>query len=239
MPGTPARRGRAGGRTQGGAETRPALLEAAGRVFAQRGFHDATVREIVAAARANIAAVNYHFGDKQGLYRAVLSHAFEASESRVPAGSYVDAEGLSAEVRLGVFVRGFLAKLLDPGKPGWHARLMAREMVEPTGALESVARRFMKPVFEGLRAIVAELLGPRASAERVRLCAASIIAQCVFYENCRAVIGHLMPEQRYDESAKDRLAEHITTISLAGIRGMRPAGRRGAGAGKKRWRKVA
>ena len=50
------------------AQTRQALIEAGGAVFAEQGFHDATVRDICARAGANIAAVHYHFGDKEALY---------------------------------------------------------------------------------------------------------------------------------------------------------------------------
>jgi len=57
-------------------ETRDRVLKAAERLFAERGFKKVTVRDICRAARANVAAVNYHFGDKQGLYREVLQIAF-------------------------------------------------------------------------------------------------------------------------------------------------------------------
>ncbi|MGA9754367.1 MAG: TetR family transcriptional regulator, partial [Desulfobaccales bacterium] len=53
-------------------ETRQRLLEAAGEVFAKKGFRNTTIREICRRARANLAAVNYHFGDKERLYLAVL-----------------------------------------------------------------------------------------------------------------------------------------------------------------------
>ena len=58
-------------------ETRERLLKAAAQLFADRGFKKVTVRDICRAARANVAAVNYHFGDKSGLYREVLQLAIE------------------------------------------------------------------------------------------------------------------------------------------------------------------
>ena len=56
------------------AQTRQALIEAGGAVFAEVGFHNATVREICRRAGANGAAVNYHFEDKAALYREVLAY---------------------------------------------------------------------------------------------------------------------------------------------------------------------
>ena len=47
--------------------TRGAILSAAERLYADRGFADVTLRDIVAAADVNLAAVNYHFGSKDEL----------------------------------------------------------------------------------------------------------------------------------------------------------------------------
>ena len=58
-------------------ETRERVLKAAAQLFADRGFKKVTVRDICRGARANVAAVNYHFGGKGGLYREVLQLAIE------------------------------------------------------------------------------------------------------------------------------------------------------------------
>ncbi|RME65412.1 MAG: TetR family transcriptional regulator, partial [Alphaproteobacteria bacterium] len=63
------------------AGTRGRLLRAALAQFAQYGFEGASVREITAAAGANLAAVNYHFGSKEALYHAVVSDIFNSIRS--------------------------------------------------------------------------------------------------------------------------------------------------------------
>ena len=68
----------------GSEETRRQLLEAAGAVFAEVGFRDATVREICKRAGANVAAVNYHFGDKETLYLEVLRYTHARALEKYP-----------------------------------------------------------------------------------------------------------------------------------------------------------
>src|SRR5438876_8303115 len=111
------------------ADTRERLLEAAAHVFAERGYRVATVRDIVTRAGANIAAVNYHFRDKEGLYAAVLKHTAKVAFERHPpyGGLSPDAP---PEEQLRAFVHAFLRRLFDP--EAVYGRLMAREMVEPT-----------------------------------------------------------------------------------------------------------
>ena len=65
---------------------RERLLEAAGEVFAERGFRDATVREICKRADMNQAAINYYFGDKKGIYEAVLRYAHRHAVEKHPPG---------------------------------------------------------------------------------------------------------------------------------------------------------
>ena len=59
--------------------TRRNLINSAGPVFAAKGYQSATIREICKRAHANVAAVNYHFKDKLGLYAEVLNHCARAA----------------------------------------------------------------------------------------------------------------------------------------------------------------
>lgn len=205
-------------------DTRRRLLEAAGEVFAERGFRDATIREIVARAGANIAAVNYHFRDKAGLYAEVLEHFARESVKRHPAHQGLPA-GAPAEARLRAFVRALLGRVFDDGHQAVHGRLMAREMVEPTAALGPLVDRVIRPLYDRLRGILRELLGPRTPEARLRRAAKSVVGQCLFYKHCAAVLERLEGPAPRSARAVDALADHITAFSLRGLAGLK-AGRR-------------
>jgi len=205
-------------------ETRLQILEAAGEVFAEVGFARATVREICRRAGANIAAVNYHFGDKETLYVEVLHHSQQRAFAKYPPLLGVAADA-PAEEKLRAFVRSFLLRLFDDGPITWFGRMMSREMVEPTEALDSLLKERIRPMADMLRGIMAEILGRSPDDEQVRLCVFSVVSQCVFFHHCRTVISRLFPEQRLDASVVDHLAEHITGFSLAALKHL-PAGKR-------------
>src|SRR5829696_8158372 len=114
------------------ADTRLRLLRAAGLVFAEQGFRDATVRDICARAGANVAAVSYHFGGKEELYGALLQHLGRQAIARHPPDRGTTAAA-SAEERLYAFVHSFLTRMLEDEGVGC---IVAREMIEPTGALD-------------------------------------------------------------------------------------------------------
>lgn len=217
--------------------TREKLLHAAAEVFAERGFRESTVREICTRAGANIAAVNYHFRDKEGLYHAVLAELHRQGEAEAGMPEAVDGSlrvpGLTAAERLEVFVSMMARKMLADDPRGKAARIMAREMIEPTGALSVVAERVIRPKMRALDAIVAELLGEEIgdgpSGERVRLASHSVIGQLLFYKHARPMIELVRPEQEYTPEAIARVAGHITRFSLAAIEGLREEYRKGGG----------
>ena len=199
-------------------ETRQQLLEAAGEVFAEVGFRDATVREICRRAGANVAAINYHFGDKEKLYAEVLRYAHGKALEKYPPLLNVAADA-PPEKRLRAFVLSLLLRIFDKGQAAWHGKLMSREMIEPTGALDSLVEERMRPMAGQLWGIVAEILDRPASDELVRLCAFSVVSQCVFYHHCRSVVSRLFPKHLPQEVADiERLADHITKFSLAAMK---------------------
>lgn len=199
------------------AETRQQLLEAAGEVFAGVGFRNATVRAICERAGANIAAVNYHFRDKDALYAEVLRYSQEQALKKYPPSLGVRA-GAAPEKRLAAFVRSLLFRMFDDGPIAWHGKLMVREMIDPTAALGRLAKEKFRPLADELHGIISELLGCPRKDERVRLAGCSVVSQCVFYHHCRPVVNYLFPEQKFDARGIEQLAVHITRFSLAALK---------------------
>jgi TetR/AcrR family transcriptional regulator, regulator of cefoperazone and chloramphenicol sensitivity len=163
--------------------------------------------------------VNYYFGDKEALYRDVLEHAHAIALQRYPPdlGTTPDAP---PEERLRAFVRAFLLRLLDDGVPAWLGKLMAREMIEPTSALDGLVETTLRPMFQRLVGIVGEIAGPAADPKQVRLCAQSVVGQCIFYRHAQECLRRLGRDAESGQGKAERVAEHVTRFSLAAIRGL-------------------
>ncbi len=204
-------------------QTRQALLEAAGAVFAERGYRCTTVRQICRQAGANVAAVNYHSGGKEALYREVIRHAHGRAAAKFPP-DFDLGPGAAPEDQLRAFVRSFLLRIFDTGPTAWMSKLIAMEMIDPGVALDSLVRERVRPMAERLGRIVRALLGPDAAPERARLCGFSVISQCIFYAHCRAVLPRLYAGWKTGPADVERLAEHIARFSLAALREEAQAG---------------
>ncbi len=202
-------------------ETRQRLLEAAGEVFAEKGFRNTTIREICHRARANLAAVNYHFGDKERLYLAVLVYAHTRAREKYPLFSG-DSEDISPALRLRAFIHDLMFSLLDEGMPAWYSKLMAREMIEPTAALDTLVENMLRPMAQKLGAIVRELLRVGVTDEQVRYCQLSIVSQCLHYRHARPLIQRLFPKQQFGPADIQALVDHITRFSLCAVKGLVP-----------------
>jgi len=199
-------------------ETRHRLLTVAAELFAEQGFNHVTVREICRVAEANLAAVNYHFRDKLGLYKEVLQMAADAMHrSRVDV--IEAAEGLAPEDRLRTYIRLTLHRLLGPEEDSWMEKLIARELMDPTPALDLIVEKGIRPTSQRMGAMVAELLGTSLDDARVWQCFLSIQAQCLFYKSGKPIAVRMSPPGfKYTPEIIDGLAHHIAEFSLAGIR---------------------
>jgi len=196
-------------------DTRTKLLDAAGAIFAEEGYRAATVREISSRAGANLALVNYHFGDKEQLYSAAVSHAASCCRDRVPLPVWT--VGTSPRVKLRDFIHMFLQRVAVDHEPAWHGQLIMREMVMPTRACEEFVKSIVQPTSELLREILDELLPTSIPERNHQLIAMSIVGQILHYWSARPVIERLLGADEFRALDVDTLCDHITSFSLAAI----------------------
>lgn len=195
---------------------RQRLVDAASKVFAEKGFSRATIREISMRAGANVAAISYYWGDKENLYKRVVEELVVDRARSHPLTSAMD-ERLPPEVRLKKFVELFLHRLLDTGRSAWSGKIMVREMIRPTEAITVVLDKLVKPTFEVLTSIVRAICGDEVPENKVKLAAVSIISQCVFYFNASNIIDMLVEKELLPEFDLEEAVDHITEFSLRGL----------------------
>ena len=193
------------------------LLQAATKVFAEHGYRNARIRDICKRANANVAAVNYHYRDKEQLYRAVIENAFFRLNADDPMPRLITDKKAAFEQQLYGFVRTLLGQLLTEGPSSIYARLIARELVDPTSALDQVIDKGIAPQIELLCGIIRSHVGYNWSEQSVRRTATSILGQCLFYYFARPVIDRLHIENDLSPLGLDAIAKHITQFTQAAL----------------------
>ena len=204
-------------------KTRQRLLVTASRIFAQKGYQEATVAEICEQAETNIASVNYHFRDKENLYLEAWRYAFQQDLERYPSDGGINPD-TSAEARLAGRIKSLIARIADPDSHFFA--IVHREMAQQTSLLEKIMAQEINPERQALNILVKELIGPDATEQQIQFCHASIAGQCFHLLK----VKHLrlsQETQRYviDMNNAEAYAEHVVQFSLAGIKAMREANR--------------
>lgn len=203
--------------------TRKRLLESACEVFAKKGYRDATIADISERAATNIAAVNYHFGDKETLYVEAWRVAFHKSLKAFPPDGGISPTA-PAEERLRGRVSAAIQRFANTRN--YEFDIISKELATPTGLLEEVMRESVEPLRREFDHIVRELLGEQASQQQVELCRMSILSQCfnmTIQERRRKAMAEAAVKTNLpsDNLKVELIAEHITRFSLAGIREIR------------------
>ena len=201
-------------------ETRDRLIDAAGPVFAERGYRGATMREIAERAGANLAAAHYHFGSKQDLYREVARANFERLERRLAeSGGAFDAKA-SAKLPhdelvmlLRARVRTMLETFLEPGSV--HATLMQRELADPS-ELPFIVRRWIDPLRQETEDLL-RCLAPALSDDAIQFAARSVMGQVVFYFTHRPALLLMMRRRAYPTGFLDSITDHVVAFTLGGL----------------------
>jgi AcrR family transcriptional regulator len=197
-------------------DPRTRILNAAGPIFAEKGYEAATVREICQAAGVNLAAVNYHFGGKESLYREALRRAHPAKSG--PQADLAWPEGTPPQRKLHDFVHMVLKHMLDVQASPWQERLFVREIMDPTPAFQELLREHFRAGFGQLQRILDEILPPDTPPHRRHQIAFSIIGQCVYFRSSRNILPLIVGKEELEAYyGTGQLADHISRLSLAAL----------------------
>jgi AcrR family transcriptional regulator len=195
--------------------TRDRIMKAAERLFAERGYDGTSVRAIVAKARVNQAAINYHFDGKDGLYRAVLRAAFRAlTEDQLAHAEEVKA--MSREQALAAFVRRQLHPLMARDEYSRHMRIFNWETVRPTAVFRSLVSEEAAP-FMGLAAELVRRFLPEADQRTVMVAAIWLVGQCSVFLRNREQLAEPPMRLVLDESNVEWLAATLSRWVVAGL----------------------
>jgi AcrR family transcriptional regulator len=197
--------------------TRAKLLEAAGHVFAEKGFDRATGKEICERAGANTAAVNYYFGGMEGLHAAVIWEAhgrlvtFEALSTAI-------AGKADAKAKLEAVMGLFLEVLTGPASTSWVLRVLGREMVAPSAAVDVLRRQEFLPKSHILKTLVGELMELPPDHPAVARGCLSVMAPCVLLLIFdREMLKSAFPKLGLGAEDRPAMARHLVQYALAGL----------------------
>jgi TetR/AcrR family transcriptional regulator, regulator of cefoperazone and chloramphenicol sensitivity len=196
-----------------GERARTRLLTEASRIFAEKGYAKSSTREICEAAGLNPAAIHYHFGDKDGLYRAVLLVPIHGIAAQL-AG--FDDPSLTLTESLRHLLRGFVGEdgaAMQGADEG--VRLYLREMIEPTPVFAAAAAQHIGPVHEAIARLLARHIGLSQPDEDVHRLAFGLIAMAHDYCMSREFMNALAPRLLAGPDALLRARERLVDWGVA------------------------
>ncbi len=201
-------------------DTRQKILTVAERLFAEKGFHGVSVREITTLAGVHLSAVNYHFGSKENLYLVVFRDRFleRARRIRKDFRKRLQKAPSAAEAVIRALSEAVLFGPMSDEERVIHYQLLVREITEPTKAFEIISEQAVKPLVEEVTKAL-KLHFPKVSEEKLLLAVLSLFAQVLYFNFARPKIKALSGRE-YDEAFKRALVEHIVRFSLTGLEGL-------------------
>lgn len=201
--------------------TKARILAGAERLFAERGYDGATVRQIALAAQVPIALINYHFGNKDGLYRAVFELRTPTMIGQRQAGMALAEMEADPDKRLELLVKSLIApmlKLKSSEKNSWFGRIMAREVADPKSAERKIIEDMLDPIARQFIAMLAECM-PHKSDSEIQWAYHAMIGAMVFYMADYGRIARLSGNKCNPENHRSATA-HLVSFLISGCKGI-------------------
>ena len=195
------------------------ILNEAEILFAEKGFHGVTVREITRSAKCNLAAVNYHFGNKENLYLEVFRERWIPRARRVREDfqkTVSTGNGQNISEIVHALALAFIQGPLTDEERLRHAQLMIREMAMPTAALDLLFEEVIEPFFGEVAGRLHPLMEEGMKRESLMLNIISVFSMVIYFNFARLPVRRATG-QEYDETFKERLVDHIVKFSVTGF----------------------
>jgi AcrR family transcriptional regulator len=200
------------------AHTRERLLDASERLFAEKGFRAASVRDITRESSCNIAAVNYHFGGKANLYREVFLRRLRAMRKHrldaIDAALSKAGRDATLDLLVQAFATAFVAPLVEDSSGRFWLLLLAQELIDPQLPPETFHAEMVEPMERALIDALGQVC-PELSREDAQLCIHSLIGQLLHAVN----IQRCLPDGNTRRNLPELVA-HTVRFSVAGIRSL-------------------
>ena len=212
LTGTAQPKSRNGG-TDKGAIARERLIAEATRVFAAKGYAAASTREICEAAQANLASIHYYFGDKEGLYRTVLTRPIDLLTSQFRG---FDDPRLTFAQAMHQFLGAFLSHYVSEAEEALVMRLHLREMLEPSSVFREILERTVFPHHQALVGLLVRHCRLKKPDTDLHQLAFALVAMAYDYCMSRECMNILAPDvlarPRASEKILDRLVGYCEAL---------------------------
>ncbi|WP_096723155.1 TetR/AcrR family transcriptional regulator [Paraburkholderia acidicola] len=214
---TKVRRRPDSGQPSAGERASERLLEAAGEVFAEKGYDRATAKEICERAGMNAASVNYHFDGIESLYTATLAHAHRQIVT-IEVLQEIASSDASARHKLRAYIAPIVRRLASPAAASWEMRLLSREVLAPSPAKATFIQTELLPKKKLFGDIIAELIGVKPDDPVVGRAILTVVAPCLILAiSDRATLSLMMPGIADSDADVELLIDHLERFIHAGL----------------------
>lgn len=194
-------------------QTRARIIEAAGRLFAERGFDGVSVRLIAKEAETHLSALNYHFQTKQMLFFEVLAAA--AAHASISEDDKRALQRLKPREALFYLVKEALADYRKDGPENWRHALLARESHRGGEAHQNVIDRYYRPDLLFVAELIAAATGLGQDSRHVQFAVFTMISLLETFGLHSHLADEIVPGFYVDFGKADQLSRHIVAVSLA------------------------
>ena len=205
------------GDLRGSEEARDRLLDAAEKLFCEKGFHATSVRELTAEANCNIAAVNYHFGGKENLYREMFRRQFQSmiGQNLETIQRVMSEPEPTVEKLMRAIIAPAIHRVVQDEANSKVLRMLVREVldqqIDPKPMCKEIKGQFFDHLGKALKQLVP---GMPDDPEQLTLVVCSIdgvvLHPFLFYEMYSIMMPGVSPEQ---------LIDHMEKFIVSAIRG--------------------